>query len=408
MADSVDSTSSSNAATAAATPPAGGAADSAAIGRDLVSRATDPTTGQVDTRTLSGWVAEARQQDPQAAAEAEGAIEGQLIAQGRIGDLSRFNEDLRAATENPTAPGSYGVPGMLLEGGRQAANAGSSLLGQGQALTAAGTRALTDNPILSKVWESTQSAWTNRSGFTAPLRDTLTREGITIEPRVNPAPAGSIGRNQGVAPAVANNTNGNLARDAIADRYRANFPNADVRTEVPTSGGARRVDIRADIPAADPRMSQRIDIESKAYRASNTVELRGQAALDGAELRANRAARDAGLAMEEAGQALSRTGRALETVGRVARPVGVALAALEVGQAFRADGNRVGENTGRAASGLVGGGLGAWGGAAAGAAIGSVVPGVGTLIGGVVGGIIGGIGGDIAGRGIFNTISGWF
>ena len=171
---------------------------------------------------------------------------------------------------------------------------------------------------------------------------------------------------------------------------------------------AQPADVRVGIPAADPRMNQRIDTESKAGRAGSNSFTRTEAANDGLELKANRAARHSGLAMEEAGEALSRSGKALQTVGRVARPVGLALGALEVAQAYRADGNEIGENTGRAASGLAGGAAGALGGAVAGAAIGSAVPVVGTVIGGVVGGIIGGVAGDQAGRGLFDTVKSWF
>ena len=105
---------------------------------------------------------------------------------------------------------------------------------------------------------------------------------------------------------------------------------------------------------------------------------------------------------------LGAGGELLAKAGRVVRPIGIALDALNVAQAFRDDGNRIGENTGRAASGLVGGAAGAWGGAAAGAAIGSVVPGVGTLVGGIIGGIIGGLAGDAAGKGLFDGIKSLF
>lgn len=408
MVAAVDNSTSRTTPSLDTSPDAGsttsGTGSSSVDGRGLVQQATNPSTGQPNTDQLARWVGEARQQDPALAQQAQGAIESELIAQGRIGDLSRFNQAVR---EQPQPlPGTYGVPGMLLEGGRQLANRGSDLLSQGQALTQAGTQQLIDNPILSKRWESTTSAWTGKGGFTQPLRDVLNGQQLDVVNQVNPTPPGSIGKNQGIPAAQANNTNGALARDAIADRYRA--AGYQVQTEVPTNNGARIVDVRADKPAADPRLSERVDTESKAYRAGSSTHNRAEALQDGAELRANRAARASGEAMEEAGQALSRSGKALQTVGRVARPLGVVLGVVEVGQAFRADGNQIGENTGRAASGLAGGALGAWGGAAAGAAIGSVVPGVGTVVGAVVGGIIGGLAGDAGGRGLFDTVKSWF
>ena len=92
--------------------------------------------------------------------------------------------------------------------------------------------------------------------------------------------------------------------------------------------------------------------------------------------------------MEASGATSAGGGELLSKVGKVARPVGLVMDAVEVGSAFRADGNRIGENTGRAASGLAGGAAGGWGGAAVGAAVGTAIfPGVGTVVGGVIGGI---------------------
>jgi len=192
---------------------------------------------------------------------------------------------------------------------------------------------------------------------------------------------------------VANNTNGALARDAIADRWRA--AGVPVRTEVPTQGGARVVDVVANPPAADPRMQQRIDVESKVGRKGLDGEVRGQVARDAEALMDNRLLRG--------------SGEVLENVGKVARPVGAVLDAVSLVQAYQTDGNRIGENTGRTASGVAGGALGGWGGAALGAAIGTAIfPGVGTVVGGIVGGIGGALAGDASGRGIFNTVKGWF
>jgi hypothetical protein len=111
----------------------------------------------------------------------------------------------------------------------------------------------------------------------------------------------------------------------------------------------------------------------------------------------------------KANRLLRGSGQVLESVGKIARPVGVVLDAISLGQAFQADGNRIGENTGRTASGVAGGALGGWGGAAAGAAIGTAIfPGVGTVVGGIIGGIGGALAGDAAGRGVFDTVKSWF
>ncbi|QTD46471.1 hypothetical protein [Ottowia testudinis] len=379
-------------------------------GRHLLERARDPHSGQLDTQRLADWVNDARHIDPQAAADAQSAIEAGLIGRGQIGELSRFNEALRrhdgAAAPEPFS--THGAPGVALEGGRRAAHAGQRLLAEGTALTQQGTQRLLDNPVLTKVWAPTESRWTGKSGFTPGLRELLIQQGLTISDQINPPPLGSISQGQGISKSVANNHNGRLAENMIANEYRR-VPGNVVQQQVSIHGGARVIDVRVDIPATDPRMSQRIDIESKTGRAGLDSLTRSQTAHDGLELRNNSAARQAGLAFEEAGQGLTRSGTLLHNAGRVARPLGVALGALEVGQSFRADGHKIGENTGRSLSGLAGGGLGAWGGASAGMAIGSaVLPGIGTVVGGVIGGIAGAVGGDVAGRGLFNAVKSWF
>lgn len=363
---------------APAPAPAVSGATPQAHARELINQATDARSGTLDTLQLGAWVADAGKQDFAAASQAHQAIETELIAQGRVGDLARFNQDVVAAAATPSAPG-FQPPG--------------GLWGAGQGMLQQGTRLLVDNPILVKQWESTTSAWTTKGGFTSGLRDLLDSNGIRIEPQINPVPPGSVTKTAGVPAAVANNTNGALARDVIANRWRAQ--GFDVQTEVPANGGARRVDVVVDLPANDPRMNQRLEIESKVGRTGLDSDIRGQVALDADALRAN--------------QALRSSGQVLEGVGRVARPVGVVLDAISIGQAYQADGNRLGENTGRTVSGVTGGALGGWGGAAAGAAIGTAIfPGVGTVVGGVIGGIAGAFAGDAAGRDLFDTVKGWF
>lgn len=344
---------------------------------DVVGRATDPRTGVVDTQRLATWVVDARKSDPQAAESAHAAIEQHLLASGHPGDVAHYNQDVLQAARQSLLPDH--APGGLWA-------AGQGMLQQGSKL-------LIDNPILIKRWEATTSAWTGKGGFTRGLTELLNANGIDVGQTVNRAPPGSLNRTSGVRSAVANNTNGALARDAIADRFRA--AGVPARIEVPVQGGARRVDVVAEPPATDPRMRQRIEVESKVGRTGLDSDIRGQVARDAEALKANRLLRG--------------SGQVLESVGKIARPVGVVLDAISLGQAYQADGNRIGENTGRTASGVAGGALGGWGGAAAGAAIGTAIfPGVGTVVGGIIGGIGGALAGDAAGRGVFDTVKSWF
>lgn len=350
---------------------------------EVVSRATDPRTGIVDTQRLAHWVVDARRNDPQNAEAAHAAIEQHLLASGHPGDVAHYHQDLlQAAREDQARPFSL-VPD----------HAPGGLWAAGEKWTRQGSQLLVDNPILVKRWEATTSAWTGKGGFTRGLTELLQSNGIDVGQTVHRAPPGSLTRSSGIPSAVANNTNGALARDAIADRFRA--AGVPARTEVPVQGGARRVDVVAEPPATDPRMRQRIEVESKVGRTGLDSSIRGQVARDAEALSANRMLRG--------------SGRVLEGVGKVARPVGLVLDAISLGQAYQADGGRIGENTGRTASGIAGGALGGWGGAAAGAAIGTAIfPGVGTVVGGIVGGIGGALAGDAGGRGIFDTVKGWF
>lgn len=262
-----------------------------------------------------------------------------------------------------------------------------SAAGVAQIPVAAGGRILRDNPILEVQWQTTTSPVTGKSGFSGPLESALDANGIRRDLATNPVPPGSTSSN---APA-ARTQNGNAARDAIADNFRRNPNFSDVQTEVPrtTSLGGREVDVVARERGARPEMDRVIEVESKLGRASASAETLTQVAKDGERIADNVSVR--------------RLGSTLETVGRVARPVGVVIDAIQVGQAFRADGNRVGEQTVRASANVAGGAAGAWGGAKVGAAIGSLGGPVGTVIGGVVGGVVGGI----VGSGLADTAVDW-
>ncbi len=259
-------------------------------------------------------------------------------------------------------------------------------------LASAGKKVLVNNPILSKQWESTRSAWTGRGGFSSGLTTLLESHGIQSPAFTNQVPPNSLGKASGVPKEVANNVNGSAARDAIAERYRD--AGHHVITEVSRQNGTRRVDVQVDVQAKDPRYNQRIDIESKVGRTTKSSTIAAQAAKDGEALAENGAVRG--------------TGRALETAGKVMLPIAIAGDAIELGQAFHADGNKIGTETGRAASGIAGGWGGAIVGAEVGAAAGSFVPVVGTAIGGIIGGAIGGFGGDKLGRKVFDAIDSLF
>lgn len=267
-----------------------------------------------------------------------------------------------------------------------------SVFGAAQGAAQAGYHTLVDNPRLSVQWESTRSAWSGKVGFTPGLTEVLNDQRLAINPN-NLAPApGSFGKTSGLSAAQANPRNGTAADIAIEQRLQGQGFTTERQVDV---GNGRRVDVVGTRANADPRLNERVEIESKAYRAGASSHNVSEAVRDGQRLAEN--------------VNLRAAGRVLEGVGRVARPVGLVLDAVAVGSAFRADGNRVGENTGRAVTSLAASAAGGWGGAMAGAAIGTaILPGVGTVIGGVVGGIGGALVGDGLGRAAFDAVRSWF
>lgn len=354
---------------AASPPPFGGA--------DLVARATNPSTEKIDTGQLARWIADAARTSPDVASAAHGAIEAELGA----GDASRFNADvanaIRADRQEPGGP-TYSATGVALIPG------------------VAGGRILRDNPILEIQWRSTVSPVTGKSGFSGPLRELLDAHGIKTRFAVNRKPANSTSSN---APAASTH-NGNAARDAIAARLKGSGDYTRVGTEATentkrkTSLGARHVDVVAAQAGKRPGMNKSIEIESKLGQASAGKDTRLQAAKDGERLLNNAKVR--------------RIGTVLEGVGKVARPIGIAIDAVQVGSAYRADGNRVGDKTQRAVGSLAGGAAGAWGGAQVGVAIGAAGGPVGIVVGGVVGGVFGGIAGSGVGEKAVGWAKNWF
>ncbi len=282
----------------------------------------------------------------------------------------------------------------------------TGLSGATQGMADAGFRTQVDNPILTRQWESTTSAWNNRGGFTDGAIDKLEDVGLTVNRTTNPVVPGSRTPGSGFTAAQSTTFNGDLASDAIADRYTnagfnverevhydTNLNQVDRTSRLP---GDRFVDVAVDIPHdTDPRLNQRLEIESKAFRVNAGSISDTQLDHDVRSVQANRTVRAGGAA--------------LERVGRVARPIGIAIDAVQIGSAFHADGNRVGENTARAATNLAGGAAGGWGGAAAGAAIGTAIfPGVGTVVGGVIGGIGGALAGEAVADRAFSAVKDFF
>ncbi len=382
---------------------------------NIVASATDARTGRVDTKSLGKMVADAAKVDFKTANMAYNQIERQLS----IGDASRFAQDVRAASAaNNNAPNNKPVPGTALYAvGSQANTAGRALITNGARQAAQGAEMLRNNPILTVRWETTTSQWTQRGGLSGPLADRLRAGGVEVSTSNFAPPAGSVGRTSGVAPGLAANINGGLAENMIANSYRAQgfnvtqAANMFVGASNPNNivqNGNRIVDVVAERPNTDFRQNARIEVESKVGYTANSGRAAQEATNDIARLSDNRSARATGGALETAGEGLSRSGRVLRGFGRVVRPVGVAMDAIDLRNAYQADGGRIGQNTGRSLSGIAGGAGGAWAGAAAGATIGSVVPVVGTVIGGVIGGVIGAFAGDAAGKGFFNAISSWF
>jgi len=312
-----------------------------------------------------------------------------------------------STTQNRTTPFEAAVNQPSTEEQLRDQNDGpTGLSGSAQGAVDAGFRTQVDNPILTRQWESTTSAWTNKGGFTDGAIDKLEGAGLTVNRTTNPVVPGSRLPGTGYTAGQATTFNGDLASDAIADRYtNAGF---NVEREVHYDAnlnrvdrperlrGDRFVDVAVDIPHdSDPRLNQRLEIESKAFRVNAGSISDSQLDHDVRSVQANRTVRAGGAV--------------LERVGKVARPVGIAMDAVQIGSAFRADGNRVGENTARAATNLAGGAAGGWGGAAAGAAIGTAIfPGVGTVVGGVIGGIGGALAGEAVADKAFSAVKDFF
>lgn len=265
----------------------------------------------------------------------------------------------------------------------------------GKPIEDAGRSRLRNNPIVEAQWRSTVSPVTKQSGFTGPLQKALDDAKIDSSKFVAGRPAGGTTSNTG----AARNVNGKAAENAIADRLRRdpNLSQVETRRTFQTKLGPREVDVTAIQKGPHPEYNKRIIIESKLGKASLTQGPSGTLS----EL-----TRDAALVSENRG--VRRFATALKVTGKIVRPMGIAIDAVQLGQAYRADGNRIGDRTQKAAGAIAGGAAGAWGGAQAGAAIGSLAGPVGTVVGGVVGGIVGGVIGSGVGEKAVGWVKSWF
>lgn len=341
-------------------------------GAKLVQQATPVASARPDTKTLAGWVNDARTASPQSANSAQVAIERHLTPV----EVGHFRRELDNGAK--TASNGGGFPAQS-----------ATALAHSPAV--AGSRILRDNPILQIEWHSSISPVTNKGGFTKPLQENLTQSGIRHSGiPTHPIPQGAVANN---SPSMRTH-NGNAARDAIAADFRARGFEVSIEQPRTSASGNRVVDVVAEKAGPNRENNIRVEAESKLGRASNDSKTRVQVAKDAERLADNVNVRNFGVAAKG--------------VGKVLRPVGVVVDAIQVGSAFRADGNKIGENTVRAGANLAGGAAGAWGGAQLGAAIGSFGGPVGTVVGGVVGAAVGGIiGSGIADKAV-DFVKGWF
>lgn len=341
----------------------------ASSAQQLIASVTNAQTGAIDTRALAVLVHDAGHQDFSKASQAYVDIESTLAEQSPA-DAGRFTQDVKEQFQQPVPGGIWAV---------------------GQAAVIYGGKVLELNPILEKRWESTVSPITGQGGFSKGLSDLLRDNGINgydLKPRS--VPPGSVDQSDPRSNGIKNNINGAAAERAIAAEYEARGYNVD--TQVSKQDGRRVVDVVADKAGSNAQHNIRVEVESKLGKVTLDGDVRRQIALDSQDLAQNRVARSAG--------------NVLEGVGKVARPVGMIIDSVQLHSSYQADGNRVGDNTKRTASGIAGGAAfgagGAWGFAAIGFSMGGPV---GALIGGIIGGALGAWGGDAAGRAAYDAVS---
>jgi hypothetical protein len=298
----------------------------------------------------------------------------------------------------PTDPLPEGDQSNVGSGDRGAWGAGAKWIQDGGNMHAAGVKTLTENPLLSILWQPTHSAWTStakneRGGFSDGVKNLARPGGIQVADEIWPAPPGSYGKGDGLSQGKANNVNGLLAENAVAQWFRDQ--GYRVREQVRLSG--RRPDVVALQPAEGVIGGVEKRAEVKVGDVTLNRDIRRQIGYDRRALDSNRALR-------HSGEADWRTGRLLRGVGRVALPVSVGMDVYDLTQAHAADGNRIGENTRRAASGVAGGAAGGWVGAQAGLALGAPFGPPGWIVGPIAGGLLGAWGGSSLGHSVYDQL----
>lgn len=359
-------------------------------GSNFIASEAEPNTDAVDTRALAEMAADELQRDPQNGGATLANIQLELASLDR--DLvDKFNVDFSNVV-------------MML--GNASVGAGHALVKEGRLRALWGYNILVENPKVRAILELTFAKYANEGGITPEVEQFLKKLGIEVSTGVNPAPRGSVGKPSNPTRSTASkasNHNGKLAENAIADRYRAAGYEVSQHVIVHENGertvnGKRtknsfEIDIQADKShPTDPRLNERLEVESKAKRLNSIKDIRSQAEAASARLDENSKLRAAGESLEKNGARLARIG------GKVLRPLGVVMDAIAIGQAVHEDGNRFGEKAQRTTAGVAGGLAGAAAGAAIGASVGSVIPVAGTLVGGIVGGAVGGIVGSGVGE----------
>jgi hypothetical protein len=328
-----------------------------------------------------------------------------LLDQGPVwGSLFPLgDESLPAAGPAPARDPSNAIPGP---GGLW--GIGLRLNTDGTKLYSDGRRILIANPTLDPQYVFHSSKWTGKGGPTPGVLEELRRLGLSWDSKIYPAAPGSIGRDAGIDRSIANNINGALAEEATAARLRAQ--GFTVLRPVPDDGGGRIPDMSYLMQNPDPRYraNPAYNVERRTEVKSGTTSLKPHIRQ---QMKRDAAARDRRETERAKGEVLQAEGRLVRNLGRAPGAVGLGLDGLELFSAYRADGNRIGENTERAATGIAGGAAGGWGGAAAGGAGGAAIArkwkaprGRLGLLSALVGGMIGAIGGDHSSRAIYDHV----
>jgi len=212
--------------------------------------------------------------------------------------------------------------------------------------------------------------------------------------------------------------NGTVARPETLVPGNADLNNSDYKRLENTwnrhldAGDAVHVEVNAHYNDGSNRpaaFQTRSEINGDQFRRSFANEPRardaGSRAIVGSTIVRDTA--NLGKGSEVGLESAVRFAKGMDHVGKIAGPLALVGDAIDVGHAFHADGNSIGQHTvdavASSAGGWAGAAVGGEAGAEIGATIGSIVPGAGTVIGGVVGGVVGGAVGGFVGSGAGTT-----